>query len=86
MLKLSQKVITVPLPAELVNSMNLLSQERAEPLAVLIKEACAEFLASARDAEMDREYIESSGRFSDGSGETTPAVVSESWPLEDDWS
>jgi hypothetical protein len=53
------RIIQVPMPESLVNELDRLSDEHGESRASVIREAAARYIASAREAEAVREYIES---------------------------
>jgi metal-responsive CopG/Arc/MetJ family transcriptional regulator len=82
--KSDTRIVQVPMPVSLVASMDLLSQERGESRATLILEACAEYIANAREAEMDRQYIESTAGHANGqNGASETGGHAGVW--EDDW-
>ena len=51
------KIIQVPMPEDLLGELDTLSQQRDRSRAALIREACAEYLASAEEAEKTRQYV-----------------------------
>jgi metal-responsive CopG/Arc/MetJ family transcriptional regulator len=52
------KIIQVPMPAELVESLDELSEKQDVSRSALIREACAKYLSSTEEAEKIRRYIE----------------------------
>lgn len=61
--KKKSKIIQVPMPEELVESLDRLSYERGESRAFVIREAAAKYVARAEDAEKARRYIEGYEKF-----------------------
>jgi metal-responsive CopG/Arc/MetJ family transcriptional regulator len=57
------KIIQVPMPAELVESLDELSEKQDVSRSALIREACAKYLASTQEAEWDRQSEEGYARF-----------------------
>lgn len=56
--KKKNKIIQVPMPEELVESLDRMSYERGESRAFVIREAAAKYVADADEAEAVRQYIE----------------------------
>lgn len=52
------KIIQVPMPPELVESLDALSDKQEVSRSALIREACTKYLTSAQEAEWDRQYTE----------------------------
>jgi metal-responsive CopG/Arc/MetJ family transcriptional regulator len=52
------KIIQVPMPAELVESLDELSEKQDVSRSALIREACAKYLSSTEEAEWVRQYVE----------------------------
>ena len=61
--KKKNKIIQVPMPEDLVESLDRLSYERGESRSYVIREAAAQYLARAEDAEKARRYIEGYERY-----------------------
>ena len=57
------KIIQVPVPEDLLEALDRLSNERGESRSSVIREACAEYIASVEEAEADRRYVEGYTRF-----------------------
>ena len=57
------KIIQVPMPEDLLGELDALSQQQDRSRAALIREACAEYLASAEEAEKSRQYVEGYEKF-----------------------
>ncbi len=53
------KIIQVPVPEELLRQLDELSERRDQSRSALIREACATYIASLKEAEADRRYIRS---------------------------
>jgi metal-responsive CopG/Arc/MetJ family transcriptional regulator len=61
--KKKTRIIQVPMPEDLVYSLDKLSHERGESRAFILREAAAQYIANADEAERDRRYIESYEKF-----------------------
>lgn len=53
------KIIQVPMPEDLLTSLDKLSHEQDLSRSAVIREACAEYVASTQKAESIRQYVES---------------------------
>jgi metal-responsive CopG/Arc/MetJ family transcriptional regulator len=53
-----KKVIQVPMDEELLKSLNRLSKKQRKSRAEVIRQACSKYLDQAREAELDRIYVE----------------------------
>ena len=53
------RIIQVPVPEELLRELDELSEKRGQSRSALIREACAEYMATLEEAEADRRYIQS---------------------------
>jgi len=61
--KAKNKIIQVPMPEDLLETVDHYSQEQGVSRSSLIREACAEYVTRAREEEFDRQYIESYTEF-----------------------
>lgn len=59
MAKKKSKIIQVPVPEGLLYQLDELSHSMGESRSHVIREACATYIASAEEAELDRQYAES---------------------------
>jgi metal-responsive CopG/Arc/MetJ family transcriptional regulator len=57
------KIIQVPMPAELVESLDELSGKQDVSRSALIREACTKYLTSTQEAEWDKQSEEGYARF-----------------------
>ena len=57
------KIIQVPMTEDLVGDLDALSREQDRSRASLIREACAEYIANAEEADKVRRYIDAYERF-----------------------
>jgi metal-responsive CopG/Arc/MetJ family transcriptional regulator len=57
------KIIQVPMPPELVESLDQLSEKQEVSRSALIREACAKYVTSTQEAEWDRQSGEGYARF-----------------------
>jgi metal-responsive CopG/Arc/MetJ family transcriptional regulator len=57
------KIIQVPMSEDLLKELDALSREQDRSRASLIREACAEYIANAEEAEKVRQYIEGYEKF-----------------------
>ncbi len=57
------KIIQVPMSEDLLGELDALSQQQDRSRASLIRQACAEYLASAEEAEKTSRYIEGYEKF-----------------------
>ena len=55
---MKKKIIQVPMPSELLEQLDEVAAQRGESRSFMIREACAEYIASSREAELVRQYIE----------------------------
>ncbi len=85
------KIIQVPMPAELVESLDELSEKQDVSRSALIREACAKYLTSTEEAEKIRRYIEGYTKYpeeiSNEEAEARLRLAAEVWGDEDfsDW-
>src|SRR3990172_11493790 len=81
------KIIQVPVPEDLLEALDRLSSERGESRSSVIREACAEYIASVEEAEADRRYVESYRKYPEDPalGITGARLATEAWE-EEDWS
>ncbi len=52
------KIIQVPMPEQLLASLDEMSQKQEVSRSALIREACAKYITSTQEAEWDRQYAE----------------------------
>ena len=62
-MKKRAKVIQVPIQEELLGKLDEYSRERGQSRAAFIREACARYMTSIRQAESARQYVEGYKRF-----------------------
>jgi metal-responsive CopG/Arc/MetJ family transcriptional regulator len=81
------KIIQVPMPEDLVASLDRLSSEMGESRSWVIREAAAKYIASADEAEAVRRYIQSYEDDPEDEewGMLAATLAAEVWP-EEDWS
>jgi metal-responsive CopG/Arc/MetJ family transcriptional regulator len=82
------KIIQVPMPAELVESLDELSEKQDVSRSALIREACAKYLSSTEEAEKIRRYIEGYTKYPEvDEGDWREQLAAEVWGEEDfsDW-
>jgi predicted DNA-binding protein len=79
------RIIQVPMPEELVESLDRLCHELGESRSAIIREAAAKYIADTEEAENVRRYIESyeSEPEDPESGEAGEILAAENWPDED---
>jgi Ribbon-helix-helix protein, copG family len=58
-----KKIIQVPMPYELLDQLDTAAEQRGESRAALIREACVEYIASSRKADLIRQDIDAYKRF-----------------------
>jgi metal-responsive CopG/Arc/MetJ family transcriptional regulator len=79
------KIIQVPMPAELVESLDELSEKQDVSRSALIREACAKYLTSTQEAEWDRQSEEGYARFpEEDEGGWREKLAAEVW-AKDAW-
>jgi predicted transcriptional regulator len=83
----SNRIIQVPIDEPLLRQLDKLSRQRRQSRAAVIREACAKYVASARDAELERRYIEGYRRFPESTVDSAERVklAGEVWG-EEEWS
>ncbi len=82
------KIIQVPMPAELVVSLDELSEKQDISRSALIREACAKYVSSTEEAEKIRRYIEGYTKYPEADeGNWREVLAAEVWGEEDfsDW-
>lgn len=87
---MKKKIIQVPMPAEFLAELDAAAKSRGESRSAFIREACAEYIASSREAELVRQYIEGYERLSETEeerqwAEAGASLAAEAW-AEKDWS
>lgn len=86
-----KKVIQLPVPEDLLATLDRYSKQAGTSRAAFIREACAEYIARSEEAEKVRQYVESYTRFPEASApeadEGRMKMVAEVWGEEDfsDW-
>lgn len=86
-----KKIIQVPIPEDLLATLDRHSKEAGTSRAALIREACTEYITRSEEAEADRRYVESYTKFperhSPEEDEARMKMVAEVWGDEDfsDW-
>jgi metal-responsive CopG/Arc/MetJ family transcriptional regulator len=85
-MKRKTKIIQVPMSKELLQRLDEASRGRGESRAAIIREACAQYIASAEKAELVRRYIEGYERFPEPAEEPDwrERLAAEVWG-EEDW-
>ena len=80
------KVIQVPMQEDLLGRLDEASRERGQSRAAFIREACARYMASLREAELDRQYEEGYRKFPEdpAEGEMWTKNAAEVWG-EESW-
>ena len=71
------KIIQVPMPEDLLGELDTLSQQQDRSRAALIREACAEYLASAEEAKKTRQYVAGYEKFPEDEGDAAWAKMGE---------
>ena len=61
-MKKKSKIIQVPVPEDLLRELDELSQKRGESRSAVIREACAKYVTSLEENDLDRQYIEGYAR------------------------
>ncbi|MBI2913305.1 MAG: ribbon-helix-helix protein, CopG family [Chloroflexi bacterium] len=84
------KIIQVPVPEKLLRELDELSEKRGQSRSALIREACAEYMASLEEAEAVQRYIQSYVEMPETEeekqwGELGAQLAAEVWG-EEDWS
>lgn len=83
------KIIQVPVSADLLERLDTCSAERGQSRAAFIREACAEYVARLTEEELDRQYSESYRKFPENAGddEWRVKMIAEVWGKEsfEDW-
>lgn len=74
---MKKKVIQVPIPQDLLAQLDAAAEQRGESRASFIREACTEYIASSRRADLVRQYIEGYTRFPEGEEEEAWAKFGE---------
>jgi metal-responsive CopG/Arc/MetJ family transcriptional regulator len=84
-----KKIIQVPMPGDLLDTLDRYSREAGTSRAALIREACASYITRSEETEADRQYVESYRKFpeshSPAEEEARMRMVAEVWG-EEDWS
>ncbi|MEK7247555.1 MAG: CopG family transcriptional regulator [Chloroflexota bacterium] len=77
----------MPIPEDLLATLDRYSKEAGTSRAALIREACAEYITRSEEAEADRQYVESYTKFPESheGDEARMRMVAEVWG-EEDWS
>ena len=52
------RVIQVPIQEDLLGTLDEVSRERGQSRAAFIREACARYVASLHEAELEQQYVE----------------------------
>ena len=80
------KIIQVPIQEDLLGILDAVSRERGQSRAAFIREACAQYVASLREAELDRQYVEGYLKFPEdpAEGEAWIKNAAEVWG-EESW-
>jgi len=80
------KVIQVPIQEYLLGRLDEVSRERGQSRAAFIREACAHYVTSLREAELDRQYVEGYKRFPESTedAEWRTRLAAEVWG-EEEW-
>ena len=91
MAKKKSRIIQVPMPESLVYSLDRLSEERGESRSAILREAAAQYVANADEAEKLRRYVEGYEKHpmsSEEIGWLTAAaeVTAARWTQDEDWS
>ncbi len=71
------KIIQVPIGAELLDRLDAYSSERGQSRAAFIREACAKYVTRLKEEELDRQYIEGYTKFPEGEEEEAWAKMGE---------
>lgn len=58
-----KKIIQVPIPEDLLATLDRHSKEAGTSRAALIREACADYITRSEEDEADRRYVESYTKF-----------------------
>jgi metal-responsive CopG/Arc/MetJ family transcriptional regulator len=74
---MKKTVIQVPMPGDLLAEVDAAAEQRGESRAAFIREACAEYIASSREAELVRRYVEGYAKFPEGPEEEALAEMNE---------
>jgi metal-responsive CopG/Arc/MetJ family transcriptional regulator len=85
------KVIQVPMPSDFLAELDAAARDRGESRAAFIREAVADYIASANEAALVKQYIEGYEKFPETDEEREWAdaawsVTAERWAAEEDWS
>ncbi len=79
------KIIQVPMPPELVETLDALSDKQDISRSALIREACAKYVTSSQEAEWDRQSEEGYARFPESNeGGWREKLAAEVW-AKDAW-
>ncbi|MEO8457977.1 MAG: CopG family transcriptional regulator [Chloroflexota bacterium] len=82
------KLIQVPMPEELLATLDSISHEQDVSRSALIREACVEYIATSKKAEDVRRYVESYTKYPEkDEGNWRELLAAEVWGEEDfsDW-
>jgi metal-responsive CopG/Arc/MetJ family transcriptional regulator len=82
-----KKVIQVPIPEDLLHTLDRYSKEAGTSRAAFIREACVDYITRSEEEELDRQYVESYTKFpeSHDDDEARMKMIAEVWG-EEDWS
>jgi len=65
-----KKIIQVPMPYDLLAQLDAAAEQRGESRAALIREACVEYIASSREAELVQQYIDGYKKFPESTADS----------------
>jgi metal-responsive CopG/Arc/MetJ family transcriptional regulator len=71
------KIIQVPVPQELLDSLDSLTKKQGKSRSAVIREACATYIAATEEAERVRQYVEGYKRMPEGEEEEALAIAGE---------
>ena len=80
------RVIQVPIQEDLLGTLDEVSRERGQSRAAFIREACARYVASLHEAELEQQYVEGYKRFPESTkdSEWRAWLAAEVWG-ENEW-
>jgi len=86
MAKKKSKIIQVPMPEDLLASLDALASQREESRSLVIRDAVATYVSDARKAELVRQYVEGYEKFPEvDEGDWRERLAADVWG-EEDWS
>jgi metal-responsive CopG/Arc/MetJ family transcriptional regulator len=74
---MKKRVIQVPMSYELLAELDAAAQQRGDSRSAFIREACTEYIASSREADLVRRYVEGYTKFPEGPEEEGWAEMGE---------